>query len=255
VRKIRMVLFLLFSLLLFSSCSGISPQSSPSIPSQSSTPPQIIPSSTPQATETVQVLPSPTLLPTQTATAVTSVPVQGTIAVENFRLRNGPGFLFATISLYKQNSIVEVYGKSQGGGWLYVTTSNNLTGWMKSEYITMAVKIETLPVVEFKEATVIFGHVRNSKGVPMSGIGIVIFPAVSGTGSTQDVALTDSSGAYYLYLPKNLSGDYTVGVNAYNCESNAVDSQCQLLYKYPSAQSINIPQTAPISAEFVLPDL
>jgi hypothetical protein len=89
----------------------------------------------------------------------------------------------------------------------------------------------------------------------MIGVGVIIFPGDSSDGSDSDNTVTDATGAYYLFLPKSLSGNYTVGINAYGCDSNAVDKQCQFLYGYPSAQSISIPQPSQISVEFVLPNL
>jgi hypothetical protein len=155
-------------------------------------------------TDTPNLLPTPTTRPQPTKTSTPFSPIKGTINVENFKLRSGPGFLFDTINLYDQNEVVEVYGRTQGSGWYFVSTSDSRSGWMKSEYITLFEDESHIPFYGFNDGDLIFGHVKNSAGKPMTHIGIVIFPAVSEDSSLQDNAVTDDSGTFYLYLPKNL---------------------------------------------------
>ena len=210
---------------------------------------ELLPTNTPIS------LPTPTPQPQPTKTEVPFIPIKGTISVENFKLRKGPGFFFDTVNLYDQNDVVQVFGQTPGGDWLFVSTEDSRSGWMKSEYITLYDDVSKVPVFGFNNGDLIFGHVKNSLGQPMTHVGIVIFPAVTDDSSLQDVAVTDDTGTFYLYLPSNLQGDYTIGVNAYDCGSNAVDSQCQFLYGFPSAQSISVPHQSDISIEFVLPNL
>lgn len=205
-------------------------------------------------TEPVQTLPTPTVSPRPTATATPFLPQKGRITVQNFKLRSGPGFLFDTVSLYDENTTVSVYGRSQGDGWFFVSTPDSRSGWMKADYITLSNKLEKLPVIGYSDASLISGHVQNSSGNPMTGIGIVLFPASSTSASDQDNAVTDHLGNFYLFVPKSISGNYTIGVNAYNCQSNAVDAQCQFLYGFPSAQTLTLPRQADISNNFILPD-
>jgi hypothetical protein len=254
LRKIRLLLFSVLALLVFSGCRLISPQSpTPVFPPTTVNTPVVISSSIAQATDTPQALPTPTSILTVAATSTPFIPLEGTITVDNFKLRNGPGFLFDTVNLYKLNANVAAYGKSQGGAWYFVTASDSLSGWMKADYITLAGDAADLPMIGYKGANIISGHVRNSHGDPMTGVGVIVFSA--NNQNNADNTVTDSTGTYSVFLPQNLSGNYTVGINAYSCTSNAVDAQCQFLYGFPSAQSVAIPQPAPISVEFVLPNL
>ena len=252
IQKIVSLIFLLF---LLSGCRLLSPQpSTPIFPPTMNAP--ITQASKPaEPTSTPQPFPSPTITPKATATDTPFVPIQGMITVDNIKLRSGPGFLFDTVSLYPNGDRVLVYGRSQGDNWYFVQTSDSRSGWMKMEFVALAGSMDDLPVIAYTDANVINGHVRNKTGEPMSDIGIIIFPVNSDNGTNSDNAVTDSSGSFYLFLPKNLRGDYTIGINAHSCSSNAVDAQCQFLYGYPSAQSITLPNTPGVSIEFVLPDL
>jgi hypothetical protein len=196
------------------------------------------------------ITPRPTAIP---ATVTPFAPISGTINADNFKLRSGPGFYFDTIALYKENSIVDVFGQTPGSGWYYVVASDHLAGWMKAEYITLAGDMDELPLLGARNASLISGHVRNNQGQGLSGISVVIFSAEDQ--NSQDNAMTNANGEYFLYLPTSMRGNYTLGVNGDNCQSNAVNSECNLLYGYPSAQSITLPYTSGISLEFVLPPL
>jgi hypothetical protein len=192
-------------------------------------------------------------LPTRTSTPY--FPIKGTITVQNFKLRSGPGFLFDTLGLYDEADVVQVYGRSQGDGWYFVSTSDQRSGWMKADYITLSGEVGDVPIIGYSDADMITGHVRNTSSQPMTWVGIVIFPGTTNGTTITDNAVTDSTGSFYLYLPKTLSGDYTIEVNAYGCQGNSVDTQCNSLYGIPPAQPISLPHPPDITIEFVLPNL
>lgn len=247
MRKTQFVLLLLPAIFVLAGCGLSTPTGQPTNAVASPI------SVTTISSATTQITPLATSTPPATFTATNAplVPQTGTITVDNFKLRAGPGFLFDTVSLYKEGAILQVFGRSQGNNWLFVSTADSRSGWMKKEYITLSGKLDDLPEVVYPDADAITGHVRNSNGDPMSGIGIIIFSAENS--AVSDNTITDDSGSYYLFLPKTLHGNYTIGVNAYSCDSNAVDSQCQLLYGYPSAQSLSLPYTENAPVDFILP--
>lgn len=251
--KKKIIFVVTLSLLVLMGCRLVSPRET-ATPQAVSTA-TLLPVLPSEATiEPTQALPTPTAKPLPTQTSTPFLPVSGKITVQNFKLRSGPGFLFDTVGLYDEGETVQVYGQSLGGGWLFVSTSDFRSGWMKSEYIDLSGEIDQVPYYGYSDANIIFGHVKNGNGEPIYGIGIVIFPAIDSDNPTkQDVATTDDSGAYYLFLPKDLSGNYTIGVNAYSPNSNAVNSEGAFMYGFPSAQSIELPHQADISIEFVLP--
>lgn len=255
MHKIRPIILILLAIFLFTGCRLISPQSSTPTHLPAATATEMLSFPTMLPTEPVQTLPTPTVSARPAATATPFLPQKGIITVQNFKLRSGPGFLFDTVSLYDENTTASVYGRSQGDGWFFISTPDSRSGWMKADYISLPGKLEQLPVIGYSAASLISGHVQNSNGEPMTGIGIVLFPASSTNTSDQDNAVTDHLGNFYLFVPKSISGNYTIGVNAYNCQSNAVDAQCQFLYGFPSAQTLSLPRQTDISNNFVLPDL
>jgi hypothetical protein len=251
--KKRLFPVVLLLILVLMGCRLVSPRETPTPQAVSTATP--LPTAPSEATiEPTLALPTPTMKPRPTQTSTPFLPVSGKITVQNFKLRSGPGFLFDTVGLYDEGETVQIYGRCLGGGWLFVSTSDYRSGWMKSEYIDLSGEIDQIPYYGYSDADMLFGHVKNGNGDPIYGIGIVIFPAIDSQDSTkQDVATTDDSGAYYLFLPKDLSGNYTIGVNAYSDKSNAVNSDGAFMYGFPSAQSIELPHQADISIEFVLP--
>lgn len=255
MKKKSTLIILIAAALFLPACRLLSPTATPT--ASISIPTATLAQSLPvvETTEPAAVLPTTTKIPQPTKTSTPFIPIKGTISVQNFKLRAGPGFLFDTVGLYDENDTVQVLGRSLGSGWLYVATSDSRAGWMKAEYIDLAGELDQVPYFGFKDANMIYGHVRDGSGKPLSKIGIVIFPATSQDTTREDTAVTDETGTYYLFLPLDLQGDYTIGVNAYSCDSNAVNSECALQYGYPSAQSIPLPHPSDISIEFVLPPL
>jgi uncharacterized protein YraI len=255
LRKIRQLFFIVLAILVFTGCRLISPQSTtPTFP-PTAVPSTPLPTPSIEITQTVSILPTSTsqLLPTRTSTPY--FPIQGTITVQNFKLRSGPGFLFDTVGLYDEADVVQVYGRSQGDGWYFVSTSDQRSGWMKADYITLSGEVGDVPLIGYSDADMITGHVRNTSGQPMTDIGVAISSNDPNSTTALDNAFTDGTGSFYLYLPTTLSGDYTIGVNAYGCQSNSVDTQCNSLYGIPPAQPISLPHPPDITIEFVLPKL
>ena len=247
MRKIRPIILILLAVFLFTGCRLISPQlPTPTFP-PAVTATEMLPFPTMLPTEPAQTLPTPTVSPRPMATATPFLPQKGRITVQNFKLRSGPGFLFDTVSLYDENTTVSVYGRSQGDGWFFVSTPDSRSGWMKADYITLSSKLEKLPVIGYSDASLISGHVQNSTGDPMAGIGIVLFPASSTSTSDQDNAVTDHLGNFYLFVPKNISGNYTIGVNAYNCQSNAVDAAMPVPLRLSVGSNVDLARARQIS--------
>ncbi|MHC1739491.1 MAG: hypothetical protein AB9897_00080 [Anaerolineaceae bacterium] len=254
MQKMRLTILLVALMFLISSCRLITPISPTPTLSASTKTEELLPEST-STSAPISILPSPTPQPHPTITPTPFLPIQGTFGVDNFKLRTGPGFLFDTIALYKANGIVQVYGRSPGNGWFFVTTSDHYSGWMKSDYINLEGDLEQIPYFGIGNANMVSGHVRNSNGEPMSKLGIVLHLIDSSSPANDDNTLTDESGTFYLFTPLNIKGNYLIGINAVDCTSNAVDSQCAYLYGFPSAQTIELPHPSDISIEFVLPNL
>lgn len=250
MKKVTLILLVCLVVIFLTGCSLFKqPAPTPTFPpTEASTQPL------PTATQIppTQALPTPTSIPQPTKTLAPIQPINATITVDNFKLRSGPGFLFDTVAQYDANSTVKVLGRAQGENWLYVETEDNLSGWMKIEYLDLSGDLETLPFFAETNAQTIIGHVRTRANVFASGIGVLISPQSGYSGTNGDVALTDSSGTFYLYLPKNLEGDYFIEVNAYNCTGNLITGECQLPYTMPPVQPITLPAPVGVTIEFEL---
>jgi len=211
---------------------------------------QVLPSPTPLPP--TQVLPSPTPQPSATTTSGPVQPLHAVITVDNFKLRTGPGFLFDAVALYDSSTNVTVLGRAQGDNWFYVETQDNRSGWMKMEYLELTGDYLTLPFIAPTNVQTIVGHVRTQNDVFASGIGILLSPQSGYSGTNGDSALTDSNGTFYLFLPKNLEGEYFIETNAYNCTGNLITGDCELPYVFPAVQPVTLPMPAGVTIEFVL---
>jgi hypothetical protein len=250
MKKLTLIFLGCLAVLSFSGCSifkqSVPTPTFPPTPSQT----QALPTVTP--IPPTQTLPTATITPQPTKTSAPFQPITAKITVDNFKLRIGPGFLFATIALYDSSNTVKVIGRAQGDNWLYVETEDHLAGWMKVEYLELQGDLETLPFIAVDNAQIIIGHVRTQSNIFASGIGILFSPQSGYNGVNGDSTLTDSTGTFYLYLPENLEGEYFIGPNGYNCTGNLMVGKCELPYVMPPVQPIKLPPPAGVTIEFVL---
>jgi uncharacterized protein YgiM (DUF1202 family) len=244
--------FALVILLAFMTLSGCKNSANNST-STTKTPESIPSVSSVTATRLVTPSALPKSTPSPTATGILYVPLKATTLVDNLVLRTGPGLLFNTITMYKLDVTVTVIGKSQGGGWFLVNTAESFSGWMKADYLKCSGDANTLPFIAYPDASIITGHVQNKQGEPMKQVEVMAYSAANM--NIEDHTVTDANGTYFLFLPSDVTGNYTVGLNTYACGSSAVDDQCQALYGYPSAQAVVLPFSTPKQVDFVLPNL
>ena len=195
------------------------------------------PTETPQPTLTNT--PAPTLTPTPYK------PFNATVMVDNLFLRSGPGFLHDPYWSYAQGEIVEVLGRAPGWGWVYVQTSNDLLGWMKVELLDLQGNYYDIPEVTSEGFVIVKGHVYTPNGNPASYITLSLRP-IEGSAADEDAATTDILGQYYFFLPADSRGTWTLAVNAYGCDSNAVNSACSLIGVFPPPLDIEVRDAAEV---------
>lgn len=224
--------------------------------------PSPTPTFPPTSTATM-MLPSPTempptqALPTATPTATPMVlptpitPLTAQAWVDNIVLRSGPGKLFENLKLYKENTTFTVLGMAPGGQWYFVVGPDNLAGWMSMQFLTLQGNAADLPYLAVPNADVIKGHVTADDGTPATRIGVSISPVGMDLPAGPDATETDSTGTFYLYVPKGTSGEYNVGPSGYSPESNLVVGKDNLPYTFPNPIQVNLPLDASINLEFV----
>lgn len=197
-------------------------------------------------------LPTPTAKATTAALPTAISPIKATTMVDNLVLRDGPGMLFENIGLYPEYSTVTVMGRSQGDGWYFVVTEQYKSGWMKSDFVELLGDMEDLPFFAYEDANLVTGHVRTPDGQPASGIGVSIAPIGNDLGASYDATMTDISGSFYLFIPKDMTGDFQLGPNSYNCVGNLIVGECSLPYQLPDGRIITLPIGEGINIEFSL---
>jgi hypothetical protein len=219
-------------------------------------PPTLQPTETQQSlliTLPTETLPTITPTVTQAALPTPITPMPATSGVKGLVLRSGPGKLFEILATYDENSPLTVYGKAPGEQWYFTVTQDHRAGWMFKEFVMLQGDAADLPYISPADANVISGHVKTSDGVPASGIGISLADANQDISAGPDATVTDATGTFYLYIPKNTTGNFAIGANAYNCESNLIEGKCNLPYVLPSSvHSFSLPDDLGISFEFVL---
>lgn len=232
---------LLFAL---AACSQPTPAPLPT-PTSTFSPLILVPTQGP----TVQ-LPTPTLVPMPTATTGPFIPIEASVTVDNFLLREGPGRMFAQVNMYNIGDRVTLIAREPGNNWVLVQTRDFYSGWMNVDYLSFTGDVTPLPVIKVPNAQVVRGRVWNVNKTPATMIGVSIARINKPSPDFEDVAMTNSNGEWYLYVPQDFSGDWVIGTNSYSDKSNAVDSTGALIGLWPGAQAITLPLKADVSFEF-----
>ncbi len=204
---------------------------------------------------------APTVFNTATPTAgplpaQTYVPFTVFTGADNLALRVGPGYLFTRIGLLPEGASLRVLGRSRGGEWALVQTSDNRVGWMFIQLITASGSDwATAPYSDPVGAQLITGIVKDEAGQPISGIQFA-FTQGSGSLVPRTDAMTDSTGTFYAYMPANVRGQWYVSYAAIACTSNTMDASCNPKNgiggrPYPEGEYIALPLAPPAVLQFV----
>lgn len=235
--------FLLISLFI-STLTGCS-----QAPAESSLP-SAVPSSTP-------ILPTATPLPptaTPEPTSTPFIPITGRVNVLSINLRAGPSTAHAISGTYAQGSGLKVLGTAPGGEWALVETADGQKGWMYTSLLALDGETEGIPVVEPPQSLQVTGQVMGSDGQPVGGIKIAVFEGL-GTAGKYSEAVTDLTGRFYVYLPQDSQGEWTVQVIGYRCTSRIVNQNCQYAGKFldNGITTLELPQNTRIEFIYEFP--
>ncbi len=218
------------------------------------------PAATLQPTATVEIpLPTaalPTLAPSPTAvpTPQAVLPIEASVAFDNYILRAGPGRLFERVAVYEPGSQVWVLGRCMGLDWVMVETSDHRAGWMNTAGLEYLGDFSSLPVYTYPGAVILRGHVRNADQSPAAGIGVAVLPAGSSDADMREDVTTGTDGTWYAYLPDNSRGEWQVQAVSYRCPTAAPEGECQSPGTFPPAQVITLPDALNVSIEMrILP--
>lgn len=181
--------------------------------------------SIPPASSTPEAATSEPFMLTPTPSLVTSTPeAAGTryvyTSAQNVNLRIGPGRLFQVSRVLAQGTRLELLGIAPGDKWVEVKSDEGITGWVDGQLVAGDFDGLQPPVVNPENVVTITGIVSNDNG-PITYLGIAIVQ-----GDQFDEGYTDTTGQYYIYLPKTLKGEWTLQQYAVDCRSNTMDANC-----------------------------
>ena len=167
-----------------------------------------------------------TIVPTIAVTSVVTAsgPYYIFTSAQNVNLRIQPGTLFQVSRVMAQGTRLQVLGLSPGQEWVYVQNDEGINGWVGISFVD-AFPLEQFPIVEPRDGQLISGRVLDSNGLPISGIGFAIEQTTASKSLRTD-SVTDASGTFYAYLPKNLSGVWTVSYISISSTSSAMTPDC-----------------------------
>jgi hypothetical protein len=197
---------------------------------------------------------APTLAPTETVppSPTPFTPFNATVWVDNVNVRVNPGYLFTATKVIKMGSNVRVMGRCPGGEWIYVEIPDGTKGWIFAELILTEQNLQALPIVEPQDVKLIKGHVADSQGVPISGIG---FGLVQGSVKNvpSNTVSTDANGDFYSFMPSTASGEWFVSYTAIACSSNVWKDDSCTVYNdgysgvvEPPTLTVTLPQSEPL---------
>jgi uncharacterized protein YraI len=213
-----------------------------------------VPASTQREIETIV----PTIAAVPKASAVVSpfTPFAASTWAANVLLRTSPGYLFPQIAVLAERTSLTVLGRSPGGEWLLVQTTDNRAGWVFAQLVDAGGgNPAEAPLIRPPGVQEVIGVVKDEAGVPISGIQ---FSLVQGTGNQapRNDAMTDQSGTFHAFMPATAQGTWDVGFTAVSCKSNTMDANCNCLIgvcgkPYPLLLSLTLPQASAAELLFV----
>ncbi len=158
-------------------------------------------------------------------------------------VHSGPDFSYSKIATVYQNETVTLLGRNSDSSWVYVTTPNNVTGWMTTTFITASVPISNLPEVIVTTATpttpTTTPQVSTATAVPVNATAVI---------NTGKLNVRSGPGIQYGILTAVNYGE-TVNLLARNPESTwalvrtsqAVDGWVNVKYITPNVAITSLP--------------
>lgn len=241
MRRLSVVFLMILFTLSLAACSGRAAPSPTAEPTATLAAPPAIVTSTPGSGSLLVILP--------TARVVDSLDA---VIQAGTNVRMGPGMLFDVTGTYSGEQQVKVTGQEPGGNWFYVENPQGLSGWANMHFLTLSDDQVELAVKEPSGELVIRGHIYTPNGNPANGLGVSLLEPDSPNSAQLDSAFSNQAGEWYLYLPLEMAGKWTVRADSYGCDSNAVNSDCNLIGHFPDPQDVTLPLPAGTWIDFTL---
>ena len=251
MRLIRLSWLLIVILFLAAGCSNL-----PTLPPMPTLPVSAPPSATPAPVQLITASPLPgqaatnlpaanvTSMPTNgVPTAVTTpyTPFSARSAVDSLNLRVQPGHLSEIVRMLVLDTPLTVLGQTPGGEWIFVQTTEGITGWVFWQLITSDTDLRACPVLIPEGIQTVRGQLTDKAGQPVMGVQFAVEQ-----GDQRSDGMTDAQGIFYVFLPADASGEWVASFTAISCDSPLMDANCNC-----RVGACNGPD--PVSINFSLP--
>jgi uncharacterized protein YraI len=102
--------------------------------------------SAPQSIPVPTISATSTLLPASTPKPTLAITLDACVTNETIRIREGPGTEYGVTGGLVSGTCITILGRNHDSSWVYIVTSNNLTGWVASWLLTVEGNIANVPV-------------------------------------------------------------------------------------------------------------
>ena len=151
----------------------------------------------------------------------------GIINVPSANLRSGPSPLHTLVAPYAMGTPMTISYATPGYRWGKVTAPDGKEGWLLLSLMDLKAPAESLPLHPGapSDSIPVIGWVEGGSGQPIDKAVVSLWQKESDTLRPQ--AFTGPDGMFFLYLPANSTGDWTIGVVSVDCTSSVMDAKCE----------------------------
>jgi hypothetical protein len=241
--NLNRVLLSFVTLLALSGCSLLPQSQPPPAALSSATAP---PLSTQTPAESATPAPTAPSTPTTPPSPTPFASFKATVTVDHLNVRANPGYLFDVMASAAKGVELMVLGQAPGGEWIFIQQGSSTRGWVFAQLIKPSQDLKGIPVIEPKDVQLVKGKVVDPAGAAVSGIQFTLLQG-AGASLQRNDAVTDETGVFYAFMPKDAAGQWTVAYTAVSCTSNTMDENCNCRNAvcgsaHPSETTITLPQ-------------
>jgi uncharacterized protein YraI len=189
--------------------------------------------------------------PPDTPTPQPTVEIEGKLSGAELNVRSGPGTVFPIVARLKASDSLIITATSAGGEWLEVRLAEGQNGWVSASLVEIDGDVNSLPISDAFNNTLVQGRVEDADGLALDGIPIIAYQSYTVEERLYETE-TNEDGQFYFYLPKDATGLWTVEIGDVPCSSPIMDSRCRLNGQFTNfgRDWVKLPQTSPLRFVF-----
>jgi hypothetical protein len=165
------------------------------------------------------------------------------VTTSGVNLRAGPSTVHNILARIEEGSRVNVLGKAPGGEWLRVFADGGRQGWMAAFTLTLDRPVSELMTYP-TGGLVIFGRVSLPDGSPAAGVSLALYQGDGSGNSRRTDAVSGLDGRFYLYLPQDFGGGWTVEIVGLPCKPGGAPESCVAAFQLGDARlAVELPSS------------